>query len=101
MTARATYEAVVAPSSVPGSASNVRAATNIANANNHQETLAANGSTGLGTSRARGVSASQDVTIRAANTTYQLAKQTAAMTEQVTIDNARAVLRNAGDVGPV
>lgn len=101
MTARSTFEATNAPSAVPTSAGATRVASNVANANTHQETISANASSGFGTSLARGVTAAQDVTIRAANATYVANKQRAAMIEQTTIDNAKATLRNTGDTGIV
>lgn len=94
MTARSTYESTVATASLP------RVATNTANAIAHQETLNANSSSGLGTSKARGVTAAQDATIRAANVTYQVAKQAATMAEQATIQVAKDLLRSTGDTGP-
>jgi hypothetical protein len=94
MTARSTYESSVA------AAAPVRIATNEANANAAQETISntasgPNGSTSLAT----GVTLAQDKTTRAANVTYQVAKQTATMTEQATIQQARDTLTATGDVG--
>lgn len=99
MSARSTFEAVVAPSAVPGSAANVRVATNQTNALTAQESINAVG-VNIGANPAFGVTAAHDATIRAANATYQVARATACATEQSTIQVAKDVLRNSGDVGP-
>jgi hypothetical protein len=54
----------------------------------------------IGANPMLGVTAAHDATIRAANVTYQVAKQTATQVEQATIQNARNTLVNTGDVGP-
>lgn len=99
MTARSIFEATNANSATPGSAANVRVAAQEANALTAQETInvlgcAPNG----GTSLAFGVSAANDTKIRAANTAYQVAKQSAAAAEQNSIMVAKDVLRSTGDV---
>lgn len=99
MTARSTYEATNAPSAIPTSAGATRVVSNVSNALTHQEAINAVGPN-AGKIFARGVSAADDVTIRAANASYVANKQKAAMIEQVTIQNAKDVLRNSGDVAP-
>lgn len=99
MTARDTYNATAGTSATPTTAGAVRVASNIANAATHQESI--NGTiSNAGKNLARGVSAADDVTIRNANATYIANKQRASMLEQVAISNAKATLRNTGDVLP-
>ena len=64
-----------------------------------QETINALG-VNAGTPLAFGVSLANDATIRKANATYIAAKQTAAQTQQATIQVAKDTLRSTGDVGP-
>jgi hypothetical protein len=99
MTARSTFEATNATSATPTSAAATRVASNVANANVAQEIIAAVAHN-AGTSLAHGVSIANDVTIRAANAAYIAAKQKATMIEEVTIQNAKDVLRSTGDTAP-
>ena len=73
-------------------------ACNLTNANTAQENISILGAhpTG-GTSLAAGVSAANDAKIRTANVTYQVAKQTACMTQQASVENAKNTLRSSGD----
>jgi hypothetical protein len=102
LTARSTYEATVGTSAIPGTAASTRTASNQANALTHQEAIntlgaAPNG----GTSLAFGVSAANDAKIRTANAAYIENKRLACVAEQASIQVARDVLKNTGDVGPV
>jgi hypothetical protein len=74
-------------------------ASNQSNTLTAQESINAVG-VNIGANPMLGVTAAHDATIRAANVTYQQAKQTATVVEQAALDVALATLRNTGDVGP-
>jgi hypothetical protein len=93
MSNRSTYESSVAAASTP------RVSSNTSNATTAQESINVVGAIN-GKILQRGVSVADDLTIRAANTAYVVAKQKAAMLEQVTIQNAKDLLRSTGDTGP-
>jgi hypothetical protein len=54
----------------------------------------------IGANPMLGVTAAHDLTIRQANATYIAAKQTAASTQQATIQVAKDLLASQGDTGP-
>jgi len=92
VTARSSYE------STCSSSNTTLQTTNQQNANTCQESISTLGAhpTG-GTSLAAGVSAANDAKIRTANQTYQVAKATACMTAQASVENAKNTLRATGD----
>lgn len=92
MTARDTYQASVVTAKV------AKVATNIVNANAHQETIN-NVGVNAGANPQRGVTAANDVIIRAANVAYNVAKNKAEHDKQQAIQVAKDILRQT-DTAP-
>lgn len=92
MTVRDTYQASVKTASV------AKVASNVVNANTHQESINAVG-VNIGANPQLGVTAAHQATIMTANETYNANKQNAEMVKQVAIQAAKDILRQT-DTAP-
>ncbi len=93
MTIRDTYNTSVV------AATAAKVPTKAANANAHQETIAASGKN-VGYNNATGNFANFDAATRNANATYAAAQLNAEMIKQIAIQAAKDTLRATGDLAP-
>lgn len=93
MTARDTYVNSVA------TALTAKVATNVANANTHQETINASG-VNAGNPTGRGAGSALMTATANANAAYAAAKLNAEMVKQIAIQAAKDTLRSTGDTAP-